>query len=392
MATTSAFDELTLLLDQKGVEPMLDRLADQLRAEGKCHELFDVRLMQARLKFGLPASLSANLDELAEPARGRMEEAYLAACREVGVLLLDGGRLREAWMYLRPTGDKQLVAGRLSEMAATQAARPDDSPHNVQHLIEIALHEGVAPKLGFELVLSNYGVCNAISMYDAEMHQKPKADRQQVAALLLHHIHADLLRNLKGEIQRKQGVAADETTIEGLVAERAWLFENNDYHIDTSHLAAVVRFALALDNPADLRLAADLTEYGRRLSPQYQYAGPEPFTDVYGAHRLYFRALLGADVDAAVEHFRERAETLAGAENGVWPAEVYVQLLSRLGRRTEALAAAVRLLPPGTPTLGFAPSVFDLARQAGDYRQLLQTCRERGDLLGFGTALAAQRG
>lgn len=392
MPAEAAFDELQATLDKSGVESALARLAEQLRADGKLHELFDVRLMQGRRVLGLPVASNASLDELPEPAREKMEQAYLDACREVGGLLLDAGRLREAWMYLRPAGDKQLVAARLGELAAAQAVNPDESPHNVQHLIEIALHEGVAPKIGFQLVLANYGVCNAISMYDAEMHHRPKTDRQQVAALLLHHVHGDLVRNLRGEIQRKQGAAPAESSIGELVAERAWLFENNDYHIDTSHLAAVVRFAMVLEDPAELALAADLTEYGRRLSAQYQYPGPEPFTDLYRNHRWYFRALLGLDVEEALAHFRDRAESLAGAENGVWPAEVYVNLLSRLDRRAEALAAAAELLPPGTTTLGFAPSIFQLASLAGDFGKVMQVCRRRGDLLGFGTALVAAHG
>ena len=60
--------------------------------------------------------------------------------------MLAEGKLREAWMYLRPVGDKAIVAQALAKIEPT-----DD---NVQDLIEIGLHEGVAPALSRRLVLA----------------------------------------------------------------------------------------------------------------------------------------------------------------------------------------------------------------------------------------------
>ncbi len=113
-----------------------------------------------------------------------MEDAYVAACREVGNLFLAAGRVREAWMYLRPTGDRQVVADAL-------AALPRDA-ENYEEIIEVALYEGVCPRLGFQFVLEHYGTCNAITLYDGQMHGRPKADRQAVAALLIEHLHGEL--------------------------------------------------------------------------------------------------------------------------------------------------------------------------------------------------------
>jgi hypothetical protein len=174
------------------------------------------------------------------------------------------------------------------------------------------------------------------------------------------------------------------------VAERDWLMDDNNYHIDTSHLAAVVRFALVIDDPADLRLAADLTEYGRRLSSMYQFAGQEPFTDTYPTHALFFRALLGEQVEEAVAYFRERAEQLAETEQGAAPAEIYVGLLARLGRYSEALDASASLLS-NVRVSGFAPSLLELSQRTGDYRRLLEVSRERGDMVTFAMALAEQQ-
>lgn len=376
------FDELERTMNAGGPLAATESLAAHLRQAEQYHELFDLRLLEARLRLGLPAILTQSLDELEEPLRQRMEDEYLKACREVGYLLLADGRVREAWMYLRPLGEKAELAAELEKLSV------DDE--NAEQVIEVALYEGVCPRLGFELVLKNYGVCNAISMFDAQMHNRPRRERQEVAALLVRRLHGDLDRSLREEITRKQGSAPTEPTIAGLVAERDWLFDNNDYHIDTSHLAAVVRFALVLDDETDLRRAIDLTEYGRRLCSLYQYPGQEPFVDTYASHALFFRALVGEQVDEVLAHFRGRAEALADSEAGAAAAEVYVGLLSRLGRHAEAMEAASRWLA-GRRSSGFAPSLLELARLSGRFDRLMELSRERGDLVSFAMGLVEAR-
>jgi hypothetical protein len=377
----ATFDEFRTIFARDGAAAAAVNLAGQLRNDEQYHELFDVRLLEARLRLGLPAILTKSLDDLDEPLRTKMEDEYLAACREVGQLLMNDGRVREAWMYLRPVGDKASVAKALANVQV------DDE--NRDQVIEVALHEGVCPRMGFQLVLDNYGVCNAISMFDGQMHGRPRQQRQEVAALLVGRLHADLMRSLRDEIAKKQGSPPMEESISELVADRPWLFENNDYHIDTSHLSAVVRFALVLDEPADLRRAVDLTEYGRRLGSLYQYPGQEPFVDTYPTHAFFFRALLGEGVDEAVGYFRGRAEALADTDQGAAPAEIYVGLLSRLGRNAEAFEAAAKLLA-GLRTSGFAPSLLELAQLAGRYDRLAEVSRQRGDLVGFAMGLLSR--
>ena len=99
--------------------------------------------------------------------------------------------------------------------------------------------------------------------------------------MLVRHLHAELLSNVKADIARQQGSEPTETTLLDLVADRDWLFLENNYHIDTTHLSSTVRAAQQIEDPELLRLAVDLTEYGRRLNRQFQFAGEEPFADVY---------------------------------------------------------------------------------------------------------------
>jgi ParB-like chromosome segregation protein Spo0J len=382
------FDQLREAIDARGAEAALDLLIERLRREKRYHELCDALLMQARLRLGLPVILTGSLDDLPEPLRTQTEEACIAAYREVGRLLMDAGRVREAWMYLRAVSDRSEVAAALAEVKPTE--------ENTDEIIEVALHEGVAPRLGFELLLAERGICNAITMYDGTMHARPLADRQQVAALLVRHLHADLLRNLLSDIRARQDPqpqaqdASDESASIGqLVAGREWLFAEHNYHIDTTHLAAVVRFSLIVEDEDILRLAIDLTEYGRRLDPQFQFAGETPFEDVYPSHALFFWAMLGQQVDEALQYFRSRAEGADVESDGTAAAEVYVALLARLSRNEQAIQETVRLIPAGVRTAGFAPSLLELAARAGQYDALLDACRQRGDFLAYTAGLIA---
>jgi hypothetical protein len=93
-----------------------------------------------------------------------------------------------------------------------------------------------------------------------------------------------------------------------------------------------------------------------------------------------------------VEYFRQKAESLSVENEGSMPAEAYILLLVRLGRLSAAIEASARLLPQGTRTTGFAPSLLELSKLADDYAILRDSSRERGELLAYAVALIAGRG
>jgi hypothetical protein len=99
---------------------------------------------------------------------------------------------------------------------------------------------------------------------------------------------------------------------------------------------------------------------------------------------------LGKQVEEAVKYFRDKAERAVPEEEGTAAAEVYIVLLVRLGQFDEALAAHVKLIPPNVRATGFAPTLLELGRLAEDYDQLMNICRERGDLLGFAAGMIAK--
>lgn len=377
------FASLESSLTSGGASAALDQLAASLRDEKKYHELFEALKLKVRHSLGLPLlPAESNSDELPEATRNKLEEGLVDACRQVGESLLKDGKVREGWMYLRPVGDK-VAAAKLIEQI-----QPDED--NTEELIEVLLHEGVDTGRGFALLLERNGTCNSITTFDQLMHQRTRKERQAAAAALLNRLYSDLIHNVKADIARKAGEQPKETTLEGLVADRDWLFEDGNYHIDTTHLASVVRMARVLEEPAQLRKALDLTHYGRHLSQQLQYQGDEPFADQYPSNALYYRALLGENVDEAVAYFENKARLLDPQYNGTAGIETYLELLSRIGRHEQALDAAIELMPANTPSVAYAPLLMDLCSKAGDYQKLLNFCRSRGDELGFAAALVSK--
>jgi hypothetical protein len=396
-ADQEIFDQFKATRQADGVAASLDLLATSLRDAGRYHELFEARLMSARHALGRPVNDRTSLDDLPANVRDRLEEAYLEACREVGTAFLAQNRLREAWMYLRPLGEKQTLAEKIAQVAVT--------PENVDLLVELSLHEGICPARGYELVLEHYGTCSAITMFDSAAQGRTRDERAQLAQTLVRHLHRELSTNLRADLARR-GVAGqlptgtklpdeDQATIPELVADRDWLFADLNYHVDSSHLASTVRIArLASDDAPTLQLAWELCEYGRRLAAPYQFASEAPFRELYVDSGRYFRALLGEDVEEALEFFAAQARATASDDTGhegsnPMSAEIYVALLAHAGRAEEALAASLALLPVGAPSIDIAPNVWELAARAGRFDLVRDACRERGDLLGFATALVA---
>jgi hypothetical protein len=375
----SIYDELQTIASRDGVDATLDRLVAELRAKKSYHELFEALKIRVRRKLGLPMLYSDSGDQLAPAQRNQLEDGLIEACREVGTLLLREGKLREGWIYLRPVGDKAEAEKLLSAIAV------DDD--NADDLIEVLLREGVDPARGFGLLLERYGTCNAITTFDAEVVRYDKSAQQAAARLLVRKLHEDLVANVQADIARQETGHPTETTLEGLVSERDWLFLENAYHIDTTHLASTVRAARLLDSAEDLRLALDLTHYGRQLSKQYQYPGDEPFVEQYVAAAFWFQAQLGENVAAALEYFRDKAETCDPQECGSLPAEYYVELLTRLERYDDAIAASIKLLPGDVQRVGICPSLLELAEFSGHYTKVLEHTRAHEDLLAYAAAL-----
>lgn len=373
------YDQLLHLSEQGQKSDALDALIQYVDQAGQYHELFEALKMKLRWDLGLPAAQVEPETPLDEETEIKLERGLIAACRRVGEAFFRAGKIREGWMYLRPVGDPKWIAEITSRVQVT-----DD---NFDDLQQVLLHEGVDIRRGYQLSLERLGTCNSITLFEQALASRPRSDQQVAAELLVRHVHRELLANLRGDIQRREGNSPVETTAEEILQARPDLLKGGSYHLDTSHLASTVRFARVVNDPAVLRLALDIAQYGRKLHPQYQYPGEEPFLDLYPASIAFFRALLGQQVDAGIRYFTQKADSVDQGHYGLLAVEVLIDLLSRCGRQAEAIAALEQRVPAGSRTLGIAPTLLQLSQRLGDYRPMQDLAKQRGDLLSYTAAL-----
>lgn len=375
----SLFEQLEQQSTSGGVDAVLNHLISSLQQDKKHHELFEALKMQVRHRAGLPLLYGESGDDLDPKQRTLLEDGLLGACRQVGTGLLEDGRVSEGWMYMRPVGDVA-AARELIDKIEVQ----DD---NIDEMVEVLLQEGVDPARGFSVVLQNYGTCNAITTFESVMPQKGKADQRAVAQLLLRHVHQELFTNVKADVAGRQDSEPTATTLAELIADQEGMFGEHSYHIDTTHLASTTRFSRILEDEECLRLALDLTQYGKELHEQFQYEGDEPFTDIYRHHAFYFQALLGENLDEALDHFKERSDNVDTNQWGTVGIETYIDLLARVGKIEEAIAVTIEKIQPDQRTMGLAPSLLELCERSGNYSPLMDACRGSDDVLGFATGL-----
>ncbi|WP_435009648.1 hypothetical protein P12x_000904 [Tundrisphaera lichenicola] len=381
--STAEFEDLDRTLANSGPAEALDQLARGLAARGEFRALLDVLLLKARIDLGLPTVLTGPLAEIPEPARTQYEERYIEAIREVGGRLLKAGEIGAAWAYFRAIAEKEPVT------AAIEAYDPPENDERIGQVIEVAFNQGVHPLKGFGLILDHYGTCSAISAFEGL--PPDEATRVACADRLVRRLHSDLVLNLRSEIARRgQPLPPEGTSIGDLVEGRDWLFVDDAYHLDVSHLSSTVRLSPLLTDPSTIEMAIGLTDYGRRLSDRHRYEGDPPFEDHYGDHGIYLRALLGQDVEQAIAHFRGKLPPVDERDEAV-AAQVLVRLLVRLGRSEEAVDLAAEHLAHLPDSALTCPSVAQLCQSIGRLDRLAEISRGRGDLVNYAAALLGNR-
>jgi hypothetical protein len=376
---TDVFTEFESVKQTQGSAAVLEKLAATLREQKQFHQLFDALLMQKKLSLGAPLIKPTSFDDVPQESRDDFEEAYVAAAREVGLLLLAEKQMGQAWMYLRTIRETEVMRKAIEQL--------DPKADSTEEVIDIALYQGVSPIKGLEMMLQSHGTCSSITALDQLFMKLDPAARVACAGLLVKRIYNDLTETCQHEVERKQGMAAPGQTLRELIAGRDWLFADANYHIDVSHLHSVVRFSRSLAPGApELKQAIQLAEYGSKLAEQYQYAGDPPFEDYYVAHGHFLKALANVNRETALTYFREKLKPDA-TENpdNQLVAFAYVDLLTRLDLMDEALDVATKYLSNVQEQLGF--SLADLCAEAKRYDLLKQVARDKGDLLTFTAAL-----
>ena len=384
---SDTFASLEELQQNDGSQAALDQLATVMAEEENYHRLFDVLLMQKKLELGLPLIRPTSFDDVPDDQRSGFEKHYVESARHVGGLLLESGRVADAWVYFQTIQEPGPVREALDKVSAS-----DEDYERTEELINVALYEGAHPVKGLELMLNSHGTCNTITALDQQIMQLPPEDRRASAQLLVKQLYGDLCHTLNSEVtQRLPMIEPSENLRELISGDREWLFAEGNYHIDVSHLSSVVRFARSLENDSpELAQALELAEYGARLDQQFQYPGEAPFGDFYTAHGHFLRALLDDGRDEAITYFQGQLETEPDEEDKQLIAYVVVDLLKRIGRMDEAIDLAVTHLAHLDESTGF--SFAEFCQVAGRLDLLRDSARDRGDLVTWAGALIGDTG
>lgn len=374
----------------------IDAVITHYRRTRQPVQLFEALKMKGRCELGLPMVAPANeptavgTDPASRRREREMEEKLLDACRQTGAMLIEDGRIAEGWMYLQPTGDKALARRLIADQSITE--------DNYDEMVHVLVQEGVDIRRGYQAVIEHQGTCNSITLFDQAIASRSRADRQAAAACLLDHFYKELLELVRQDFRRRgaeNGVSADQIESDcqsldlgELIARHRWILGSGGYHLDTTHLSSVVRFSTVLDDPDHLDRAIALCQYGRRLPPDFQYPGDEPFVDFYPTHLLFLNALRGRGTDTALRHFEEKARAVDVAVAGSGAIESYLDLLDRTGQPGRAIRAAMELFPSGVTVQQVLPEMLEIARRAvakGDRevpKLVEKFCFDRGELLG----------
>jgi tetratricopeptide (TPR) repeat protein len=378
------FDELQHTLAAEGPDAAIRRLCERLRENKDYASLFYALLMHKRQQLGVSPIPTGPVADLPESTHAEYEEAIRQAGRQVGDLYLQEGQLAQAWAYFRMLNEPEPIRH------ALDAYEPKED-EDIQTLVQIAFYEGVHPRKGFDWILQRFGICNAITTLSSQEFSHSPEDRQYCLQALVRALYAELRERLVAEIERHEGRSPAETTLRALIADRKWLFGDDCYHIDLSHLSSVVQMSMHLLPCPELAMARELCEYGQRLSGRFVNPGDPPFEDLYRAMGIYLAILAGDNVEEGLDYFRRQAEQADPETIGTYPAQVLVNLLLRLERPTEALAVARKYLAAVDNRPLSCPSIAELCRKAGDYRTLAEVAREQGDPVHFLAGLLASK-
>src|SRR5437879_7376751 len=201
----SLFDELERTLRSKGPQAATVQLCTSLRVQKDYGNLFYAMLLKRRHELGVSPVPTEAAQELPESAHAPYEDAIREAGGLVGQLYLDQGDIPRAWMYYRMLGETAPVAGALENYRFKEEEDP-------QQLIEIAFHQGVHPRKGFDWILDRYGICSAITQVSGQ--EFPQLEfRQYCVRGLVRALYEQLRGRLAEDITGREGKAPSEQAI-----------------------------------------------------------------------------------------------------------------------------------------------------------------------------------
>ncbi len=146
---------------------------------------------------------------------------------------------------------------------------------------------------------------------------------------------------------------------------------------------------MSLSKCVELGLARELCRSGKKLTGRFLGQEDPPFDQGYADYEVYLSILDGDNVEAGLNHFREKVETTDPETYGTYAAEVLVNLLLRLDRGKEAVAVARKYLANPEGRQLTCPGVSELCQRFGDYATLAEVAREQNDAVHYLAGLIA---
>ncbi|HAP06737.1 MAG TPA: hypothetical protein DCR20_02840 [Planctomycetaceae bacterium] len=378
---------IDLLRSAETPEHILDTLEQALLDQQDFHRWFDARMIRARRQLGLPLTQPTSLRDIPEAQEAEWRKAYTDAARDAGYHFLRNNLLADAWAYFRTIREPQPVRDAIEQLVQSSDGTPGADTDEV---LNVALYEAAHPVAGITLLLRTHGTCNTVTALSQMIGQMTPAERRQAAAVMVRHLYADLLANVRRDVERRQPALKPDLTLRELIAGREFLFADGNYHIDVSHLHSIVGFARHLhrEDP-ELRLAIDMSLYGQQLSEHLRYPADVPFDDYYSASEQFLQAVAGIDVAAGLNWFTQRLQQEPDAPDQRLIAFVLVDLAQRCGKTAEILPIAAPHLSRMEDPNGF--SFTACCVESGRLDLLETTALENNDLLALATVLLVRQ-
>ena len=370
--TETAFTQLKQLIEQADSMATLEYLADVYLKSKSYAELFEIRKLQIRNEMELPLDFEQGVQQLDADQQRKMEDQLLAACQEIGQLLVAEGDLSQGWIYLQPLIDREFVQRTVESI--------DLRDDNIDQVIEIALYQWAAPKFGYRLLLQHQGTCNGITFFDTQANYQAPEIRTQLAETLINHIYEELLQNVSSAIQERESDAPEAALIK-LINNHPWVFADCGHHMDVTHLVSAARIARYCESKVHLQQALELCSYGCQLDSQLQYESEPPFEQTYADHTIFFEGLLQTELSAAVKHFQSKIEHFRGSEHEHSARAILIELLARTNQSSAAIDACIQSEQLATET--DISQLVSLARSPADYSKLMDHFESKNSLLGF---------
>ena len=367
----------------QSMKDALQFLKKHFREAGEYHRLFDVLKMEIRHELGLRLLHREDDSPLEEETQNKLEDRFLDACREIAGLYFADGNLNDGWIYLQPLGDEPFAKDLLEKVEVTE--------DNFGAIIEIAFNHGVSPVYGYRLMLDKTGTCNGITAFDVQGRQFDRTTVSSLASVLLNHFYGEIRDNIIEHIRKVEGEVTDSLSIGEYLKKYDWLVREGGHHADATHLASVIRIARQTTLNEDLVKALSLAEYGCRLSEDFQFASDPPFEQIYEDHRIWYQAMVGIDVDAAIDHFSDKADQSMGQYCETNVVEALVDLQIRTNNRDAAVESTTKRIISQIEPGELPAAAFEIAESTSQYEGLAKAFQQKGNFAGFAFAKLCQQ-